>query len=178
MVGIFKLQYLLPFSMLINGAHSSVAPEGTLNVSIISDRWAGDSGSRAAGVFCLPNGRYDKSDFSQLIPLVEDKLQQVPLDIKRSLRLKGATSVDFVILKVNFKLCAKKYGVWGAGRPNAMTGSVSFETLAQTRNVDGGLVEEMQCDFHFDTYKKKAASDSQIFIEGLNAAFVECLENM
>lgn len=147
------------------------------SVKINSNDWEGGAGSRAAGVLCLPNGGYEKADFLPFIPVAESSLHDAMMSLKIPDKFRTAVKIEFVIIAVKMKLCAKKYGSLGKGKRNAMTGSATYQTLVKGQNSTGELVGEVRCDFEFDNYKKKPSTDGVIFVEGLKAAYLQCMES-
>ena len=162
---------LISFCLVVASSPAYAQEQPTVQIS--ARQWEGSAGSHAAGVFCLPNGSYDAADFLHLIPDVQEKIKKNLMLIEKQDQFKSA---EFSIIKVNMKLCAKKYGVLAGGRNKAMTGYALFNTVLKITDFSGKTVSRIPCEFKFEDYKKKPESVNVIFIDGVVAAFRHCID--
>lgn len=157
-------------SLALPGPSLAFAPPETRQISIDISHWEEDAGTRAAGMLCLPNGRITKGDLQVFAEVGESRLNQ-SLDASF---LSGASKIVVILRSSKFRLCAKRYGAFGLGSPNAFTGTGSFRVTLQFWADPSTLGDQRECSFDFERYKKISGSIGQIFADGLSQITSEC----
>lgn len=98
-------------------------------------------GTRAAGLLCLPSGRLVLEDF---VPDQDAFKEQVDREIalKRPLFTQPFAISSVVLVRIESKLCAKDYGVFGTGNKRTLYGSAKFSfehTAVRNGSLQKGL---------------------------------------
>lgn len=152
------------------GAASQPMPAMILEAGVLNARAGAGAGIAKAGTLCLPSGRLHVGDF---VEDAEDFTSQVRAAFNAAnIEQPINQAVPSRMLKVSLEgiaasLCARKFGVFGRGDRQSMSGSADFH-FTWSLSTPGSVAAASRAEtVHLDVRKNEAKPTEQLLADAL-----------